>query len=78
MCIRDSSNTPEERFFGNYAESLIPVIGTVKAGYGALAFEAVSYTHLSLRSMPLSPFGTCVPPPPAGGVFPSRGGFGIP
>ena len=31
--------TPEERFFGNYAESLIPVIGTVKAGYGALAFE---------------------------------------
>ena len=34
-----SSNTPEERFFGNYAESLIPVIGTVKAGYGALAFE---------------------------------------
>ena len=32
----------------------------------------------SLRSMPLSPFGTCVPPPPAGGVFPSRGGFGIP
>ena len=33
------ANTPEERFFGNYAESLIPVIGTVKAGYGALAFE---------------------------------------
>ena len=32
----------------------------------------------SLRSMPLSPFGTCVPPPPAGGVFPSRRGFGIP
>ena len=32
-------STPEERFFGNYAESLIPVIGTVKAGYGALAFE---------------------------------------
>ena len=34
--------------------------------------------HLRSRSMPLSPFGTCVPPPPAGGVFPSRGGFGIP
>ena len=30
----------------------------------------------SLRSMPLSPFGTCVPPPPAGGVFPSRGALG--
>lgn len=30
---------PEKRFFGSYAESLIPVIGTVKAGYGALAFE---------------------------------------
>lgn len=28
-----------ERFFGSYRESLIPVIGTVKAGYGALAFE---------------------------------------
>jgi repressor LexA len=28
-----------ERFFGGYRESLIPVIGTVKAGYGALAFE---------------------------------------
>lgn len=27
------------RFFGGYRESLIPVIGTVKAGYGALAFE---------------------------------------
>ena len=25
--------------FGSYSESLIPVIGTVKAGYGALAFE---------------------------------------
>jgi len=28
-----------ERFFGGYRESRIPVIGTVKAGYGALAFE---------------------------------------
>ena len=27
------------RFFGGYQESLIPVIGTVRAGYGALAFE---------------------------------------
>lgn len=34
-----TQNAPEERFFGSYAESLIPVIGTVKAGYGALAFE---------------------------------------
>ena len=34
----DLSET-ESRFFGGYAESLIPVIGTVKAGYGALAFE---------------------------------------
>ncbi len=25
----------EERFFGSYVYSLIPVIGTVKAGYGA-------------------------------------------
>ena len=32
-------SAPEERFFGGYAESLVPVIGTVKAGYGALAFE---------------------------------------
>ena len=23
-----------------------------------------------------SPFGTCVPPPPAGGVFPDRGALG--
>ena len=23
-----------------------------------------------------SPFGTCVPPPPAGGVFPTRGALG--
>ena len=29
----------EERFFGSYVYSLIPVIGTVKAGYGALAYE---------------------------------------
>ena len=34
-----STSAPEERFFGSYSESLIPVIGTVKAGYGALAFE---------------------------------------
>lgn len=27
------------RFFGSYAECPIPVIGTVRAGYGALAFE---------------------------------------
>ena len=30
-------------------------------------------------SLPLdsrSPFGTCVPPPPAGGVFPDRGALG--
>ena len=32
-------SAPKERFFGSYSESLIPVIGTVKAGYGALAFE---------------------------------------
>ena len=32
-------SAPEERFFGSYTESLIPVIGTVKAGYGALAYE---------------------------------------
>ena len=41
--------TPEERFFGNYAESLIPVIGTVKAGYGALAFEEVAQDRKSTR-----------------------------
>ena len=29
----------EERFFGCYVYCLIPVIGTVKAGYGALAYE---------------------------------------
>jgi repressor LexA len=34
-----SATKAEDRFFGSYAESLIPVIGTVKAGYGALAFE---------------------------------------
>ncbi len=28
-----------DRFFGAYSESPIPVIGTVRAGYGALAFE---------------------------------------
>lgn len=38
---RESAETVSaaERFFGGYQESLIPVIGTVKAGYGALAFE---------------------------------------
>jgi repressor LexA len=38
---RETSETHSamERFFGGYHESLIPVIGTVKAGYGALAFE---------------------------------------
>ncbi len=38
---RESAEThaAADRFFGGYQESLIPVIGTVKAGYGALAFE---------------------------------------
>ena len=30
---------PAQRRFGNYEESPIPVVGTVRAGYGALAFE---------------------------------------
>lgn len=29
----------DHRFFGGYSESPIPVVGTVRAGYGALAFE---------------------------------------
>lgn len=33
------TDSATERFFGGYRESLIPVIGTVRAGYGALAFE---------------------------------------
>ena len=33
-------SAPEERFFGNYPESLLPFIGTVKTGYDALAFDA--------------------------------------
>ena len=28
-----------QRFFGGYEESPIPVVGTVRAGFGALAFE---------------------------------------
>ncbi len=35
----EETRTAAERFFGSRRESLIPVIGTVKAGYGALAFE---------------------------------------
>lgn len=35
----ETTRAAEDRFFGGYQESLIPVIGTVKAGYGALAFE---------------------------------------
>ncbi len=35
----EETHSAEARFFGGYRESLIPVIGTVKAGYGALAFE---------------------------------------
>ena len=35
----EETRAAEDRFFGGYQESLIPVIGTVKAGYGALAFE---------------------------------------
>ena len=58
LCIRDrvsNVSAPEARFFGSYSESLIPVIGTVKAGYGALAFEedygqeyALSLIHILL------------------------------
>lgn len=33
------ANRAIERFFGSYRECLIPIIGTVKAGYGAFAFE---------------------------------------
>ena len=31
--------TAAQRFFGGYEESPIPVVGTVRAGFGALAFE---------------------------------------
>ena len=33
------TETATRRFFGGYSECPIPVIGTVRAGYGALAFE---------------------------------------
>lgn len=37
---REKQNRPVGRYaFSTYAESLIPVVGTVRAGYGALAFE---------------------------------------
>ncbi len=35
----DETEAATERFFGERTETLIPIIGTVKAGYGALAFE---------------------------------------
>ncbi len=35
----EETKNANERFFGGYSESLIPIIGTVKAGYGALAYE---------------------------------------
>ncbi len=35
----DETQAATDRFFGGYSETLIPIIGTVKAGYGALAFE---------------------------------------
>ena len=43
-------SAPEERFFGSYSESLIPVIGTVKAGYGALCLLYTSRTASSRSS----------------------------
>ena len=50
-------SAPEERFFGSYSESLIPVIGTVKAGYGALAFEEdYGQQPRPLRQLPQSPW----------------------
>ena len=62
-------SAPEERFFGSYSESLIPVIGTVKAGYGALAFEEdygqeyarvkdpSNYFYLVVRGDSMEPYG---------------------
>lgn len=35
----EETEKASRRFFGGYEESPIPVIGTVRAGYGALAFE---------------------------------------
>lgn len=35
----EESDSAVQRFFGGYEESPIPVVGTVRAGYGALAFE---------------------------------------
>ena len=35
----EETRAAADRFFGARHESLVPVIGTVKAGYGALAFE---------------------------------------
>lgn len=35
----EETERANRRFFGGYEESPIPVIGTVRAGYGALAYE---------------------------------------
>ncbi len=37
--LYDTAAAPPRAAFSRYTECLIPVVGTVKAGYGALAFE---------------------------------------
>ncbi len=45
-----------QRFFGGYEQSLIPVVGTVRAGYGALAFEEDYGTEYARVKDPASYF----------------------
>ena len=62
-----------------YTERHISDMGEVDARNDtSLAGRALARQDLSVsRSLDSrSPFGTCVPPPPAGGVFPDRGAFG--
>ena len=50
----------EERFFGSYVYSLIPVIGTVKAGYGALAYEEdYGKEYARVKDLPATSISLC-------------------
>ena len=63
-----------------YTERHISDMGEVDARNDtSLAGRALARQDLSVCCADSrSPFGTCVPPPPAGGVFPSRGALGRP
>ena len=71
-CSRSRSTTRKAPLAAAPTSALSSITPSLRPRPRAKRIKPLSRTSLASRS----PFGTCVPPPPAGGVFPTRGALG--